>query len=126
MVSLRRDGDMTTLEVDAITNSSDETLTESNSISERIIAVAGNQLKEELSTTVKGKQGERQRERGKDLTNARVAFALLQSAALGMCVSRVDTICQPSMFCTLLHPPTRRSSRQLPRMPCTVATGEHD
>lgn len=48
---------MTTLEVDAITNSSDETLTESNSISERIIAVAGNQLKEELSTTVKGKPG---------------------------------------------------------------------
>lgn len=46
---------MTTLDVDAITNSSDETLTESNSISERIIAVAGNQLKEELSTTVKGK-----------------------------------------------------------------------
>lgn len=119
---------MTTLEVDAITNSSDETLTESNSISERIITVAGNQLKEELSTTVKGKQGDRERERGKekDLTNVRVAFALLQSAALGMCVSRVDTICQPSMFCTLLHPPTRRSSRQLPRMPCTVATGEHD
>lgn len=115
---------MTTLEVDAITNSSDETLTESNSISERIIAVAGNQLKEELSTTVKGKQGEREGE--KVLTNVRVAFALLQSAALGMCVSRVDTICQPSMFCTLLHPPTRRSSRQLPRMPCTVATGEHD
>ncbi|XP_034476853.1 protein GDAP2 homolog isoform X1 [Drosophila innubila] len=47
------DGDMTTLDVDAITNSSDETLTESNIISERIIAVAGNQLKEELSTTVK-------------------------------------------------------------------------
>lgn len=45
---------MTTLDVDAITNSSDETLTESNIISERIIAVAGNQLKEELSTTVKG------------------------------------------------------------------------
>lgn len=54
---------MTTLEVDAITNSSDENLTESNSISERIIAVAGNQLKEELSTTVKGKQGEREEER---------------------------------------------------------------
>lgn len=116
---------MTTLEVDAITNSSDETLTESNSISERIIAVAGNQLKEELSTTVKGKP-EGKREGEKVLTNVRVAFALLQSAALGMCVSRVDTICQPSMFCTLLHPPTRRSSRQLPRMPCTVATGEHD
>lgn len=48
---------MTTLEVDAITNTSDETLTESNSISERIFAVAGNQLREELSTTVKGKLG---------------------------------------------------------------------
>ncbi|XP_030369048.1 protein GDAP2 homolog isoform X1 [Scaptodrosophila lebanonensis] len=47
------DGDMTTLDVDAITNTSDETLTESNSISERILAVAGNQLKEELSTTIK-------------------------------------------------------------------------
>lgn len=57
---------MTTLEVDAITNSSDETLTESNSISERIIAVAGNQLKEELSTTVKGKQGERERMRDRE------------------------------------------------------------
>lgn len=45
---------MTTLDVDAITNTSDETLTESNSISERIFAVAGNQLREELSTTVKG------------------------------------------------------------------------
>lgn len=56
---------MTTLDVDAITNSSDETLTESNSISERIIAVAGNQLKEELSTTVKGKQRVRGREREK-------------------------------------------------------------
>lgn len=115
---------MTTLEVDAITNSSDETLTESNSISERIIAVAGNQLKEELSTTVKGKRRYRERERGKRNTNRPVAFAP-QSVALGMCVSREDTICQPSMFCTLLHPPTRRSSRQPPRMPCTVATGKH-
>lgn len=56
---------MTTLDVDAITNSSDETLTESNSISERIITVAGNQLKEELSTTVKGKQRVKGREREK-------------------------------------------------------------
>ncbi|SPP74348.1 protein GDAP2 homolog isoform X1 [Drosophila guanche] len=47
------DGDMTTLDVDAITNTSDETLTESNIISERILAVAGNQLREELSTNVK-------------------------------------------------------------------------
>lgn len=67
---------MTTLEVDAITNSSDETLTESNSISERIIAVAGNQLKEELSTTVKGKRRDREREKRK--TNRPVAFAPLE------------------------------------------------
>lgn len=49
-----RDGDITTLEVDAITNTTDETLTESNIISERILNVAGNQLKEDLTHNIRG------------------------------------------------------------------------
>ncbi|XP_068145304.1 protein GDAP2 homolog isoform X2 [Drosophila tropicalis] len=44
------DGDQTCLDVDAITSSSVEKLTESNIISERIFARAGNQLKDELLT----------------------------------------------------------------------------
>ena len=52
---LYRDGDITTLEVDAITNTTDETLTESNIISERILNVAGNQLKEDLTHNIRGK-----------------------------------------------------------------------
>ncbi|RVE44201.1 hypothetical protein evm_011156 [Chilo suppressalis] len=41
-------GDITTLDVDAITNSSDETLLECNPLSERIMAAAGGELKEEM------------------------------------------------------------------------------
>ncbi|OWR55576.1 ganglioside induced differentiation associated protein, partial [Danaus plexippus plexippus] len=43
-------GDISTLEVDAITNTTDETLTECNSVSERIMQVAGPDLKEEIIT----------------------------------------------------------------------------
>ncbi|XP_065370624.1 protein GDAP2 homolog isoform X1 [Calliphora vicina] len=47
------DGDITTLEVDAITNTTDETLTESNIISDRILNVAGNQLKDDLTHNIR-------------------------------------------------------------------------
>ncbi|XP_038220127.1 protein GDAP2 homolog [Zerene cesonia] len=43
-------GDISTLEVDAVTNTSDETLTECNAISERIMSAAGPDLKEEIIT----------------------------------------------------------------------------
>ncbi|XP_059049725.1 protein GDAP2 homolog isoform X2 [Achroia grisella] len=43
-------GDITSLEVDAITNTTDETLTECNAISERIMQMAGPELKEEIIT----------------------------------------------------------------------------
>ncbi|XP_062525983.1 protein GDAP2 homolog isoform X1 [Bombyx mori] len=41
-------GDITSLRVDAITNTTDETLTESNEVSDRIMQVAGPDLKEEI------------------------------------------------------------------------------
>ncbi|XP_054089063.1 protein GDAP2 homolog isoform X1 [Zeugodacus cucurbitae] len=47
------DGDVTTLEVDAITNIIEETQNETNPLAERIYAAAGNQLKEELSNNLK-------------------------------------------------------------------------
>ncbi|CAB3260780.1 unnamed protein product [Arctia plantaginis] len=43
-------GDISTLEVDAIANTTDETLTECNSVNERILQVAGPELKEEIIT----------------------------------------------------------------------------
>ncbi|KAH9639471.1 hypothetical protein HF086_006321 [Spodoptera exigua] len=43
-------GDISSLEVDAITNTTDETLTECNAINERILQVAGPELKEEIIT----------------------------------------------------------------------------
>ncbi|KAF9798691.1 hypothetical protein SFRURICE_007021, partial [Spodoptera frugiperda] len=45
-----RQGDISSLEVDAITNTTDETLTECNAINERILQVAGPELKEEIIT----------------------------------------------------------------------------
>ncbi|XP_063824631.1 protein GDAP2 homolog [Ostrinia nubilalis] len=43
-------GDITSLEVDAITNTTDETLLECNAVSERILLAAGPGLKEEILT----------------------------------------------------------------------------
>ncbi|XP_013142006.1 PREDICTED: protein GDAP2 homolog [Papilio polytes] len=43
-------GDITALDVDAVTNTTDETLSECNAISERIMQVAGPELKEEIVT----------------------------------------------------------------------------
>ncbi|XP_026322521.1 protein GDAP2 homolog [Hyposmocoma kahamanoa] len=43
-------GDISTLEVDAVTNTTDETLTECNAVSERIMFAAGPELKEEIIT----------------------------------------------------------------------------
>lgn len=49
-----REGDVTTLEVDAITNTIEETQNETNPLAERIYAAAGIHLKEELSDNLKG------------------------------------------------------------------------
>ncbi|XP_061710608.1 protein GDAP2 homolog [Cydia pomonella] len=43
-------GDITSLEVDAITNTTDETLSECNAVSERIMSACGAELKEEIVT----------------------------------------------------------------------------
>ncbi|CAG5041242.1 unnamed protein product [Parnassius apollo] len=43
-------GDITTLDVDAVTNTTNETLSECNAVSERILQVAGPDLKEEIIT----------------------------------------------------------------------------
>lgn len=42
------------MEVDAVTNTTDETLTECNAISERIMLAAGPELKEEIITRALG------------------------------------------------------------------------
>lgn len=48
--SRSRQGDISSLEADAITNTTDETLTECNAVNERILQVAGPELKEEIIT----------------------------------------------------------------------------
>lgn len=48
-----RDGDISLLKVDAITNTTDETLTERNSISDRILNRAGSELWEAVQKDVK-------------------------------------------------------------------------
>lgn len=50
----RRDGDITLLQVDAITNTTNETLTERNFISDGIFGRAGSRLKEEISSDIRG------------------------------------------------------------------------
>lgn len=55
-INFSRDGDIAALDVDVITNTTDETLTESNIVSERILNVAGNELKEELQHNIRGKR----------------------------------------------------------------------
>ncbi|KAL9920768.1 ganglioside induced differentiation associated protein 2 isoform 4-T6 [Glossina fuscipes fuscipes] len=47
------DGDITLLEADTITNTTNETLSESNTLSESILNVAGNELRDELSNNVR-------------------------------------------------------------------------
>ncbi|KPJ03351.1 Protein GDAP2-like [Papilio xuthus] len=44
-------GDITALDVDAVTNTTDETLSECNAVSERIMHAAGPELKEEIITS---------------------------------------------------------------------------
>lgn len=53
-VKCSRQGDITTLEVDAITNTTDETLLECNAVSERVMFAAGAGLKEEILTRALG------------------------------------------------------------------------
>lgn len=52
---MRREGDISLVQADAITNTTDETLTEKNIISDRIFNRAGPGLKEELLKQVRGK-----------------------------------------------------------------------
>lgn len=49
-----REGDISLVQADAITNTTDETLTEKNIISDRIFSRAGPGLKEELVNQVRG------------------------------------------------------------------------
>lgn len=50
-----RDGDITELQVDAITNATNESLDDNNIISERILTVAGDQLKDDLVHNIRRK-----------------------------------------------------------------------
>lgn len=52
---MSREGDISLLEVDAITNTTDETLTEKNIISKRIFRRAGSGLQEEIANNNRGK-----------------------------------------------------------------------
>lgn len=56
MVSFNREGDISLLEVDVITNTSDETLTEKNSISSRVFKRAGSDLYNEIVHYHRGNQ----------------------------------------------------------------------
>lgn len=49
-----REGDISLIEADAITNTTDETLTEKNIISNRIYRRAGPGLREEIKNDLKG------------------------------------------------------------------------
>jgi len=51
-----REGDISLLQIDAITNTTDETLTEKNIISDRIFGRAGSGLKDEISREITGNQ----------------------------------------------------------------------
>lgn len=53
---INREGDISLLQVDAITNTTDETLTETNSISRRIFKRAGSNLYNEIVHYHRGKQ----------------------------------------------------------------------
>lgn len=50
-----REGDISLVEADAITNTTDESLTERNIISDRILNRAGPGLREELLNDIRGK-----------------------------------------------------------------------
>lgn len=50
-----RCGDVSSLQVDAIVNSTNESMNESNSISDRIFQRAGSELKEEIALDIRGK-----------------------------------------------------------------------
>lgn len=47
-------GDISTIQVDAIVNSTNESLSDNNPVSNRIFARAGSQLKEEIHFDIKG------------------------------------------------------------------------
>lgn len=56
-----REGDISLLEVDAITNTTDETLTEKNIISRKVFRRAGSYLQEEIANNNRGNQRLRRR-----------------------------------------------------------------
>lgn len=49
-----RSGDITTLQVDAIVNSTNESMNDSNPVSDRIFQKAGSALKEEINLDIRG------------------------------------------------------------------------
>ena len=53
MISVSRNGDVTQLNVEAIVNSTNESLNDRNLVSERILAKAGPRLRKELRTLIK-------------------------------------------------------------------------
>lgn len=50
-----RSGDITSLQVDAIVNSTNEYMSDSNPVSDRIFQRAGSELKEEINLDIRGK-----------------------------------------------------------------------
>lgn len=55
-LSIYREGDLSLIQADAITNTTDETLTERNVISNRIFRRAGPGLREEIANESRGKK----------------------------------------------------------------------
>jgi O-acetyl-ADP-ribose deacetylase (regulator of RNase III) len=53
--SIFRSGDISALQVDAIVNSTNESMNESNPVSDRIFQRAGSELKEEINLDIRGK-----------------------------------------------------------------------
>lgn len=50
-------GDISTLQVDAVVNSTNESMSDSNPVSDRIFQRAGSDLKEEINLDIRGKFG---------------------------------------------------------------------
>lgn len=66
-------GDISSLQVDAIVNSTNESMTDSNPVSDRIFQRAGSDLKEEINLDIRGKF----EKKFKFLVNYKKSFLLL-------------------------------------------------
>jgi hypothetical protein len=106
----RRQGDISTLEVDAITNSTDESLSEINEISGSILKRSGEQLKQNILTEIKG---EWIPFLPLNLNNLVLSQFFLQSAKLVTFVCHKDIYYRPSTFYTRLRQFTVNSIKLL-------------